>query len=390
MNQEFFTNLPSELIINILSRLPVRTIISCKCVCKSWLNLLNTPEFARSHLSKSVPGLILWQIQSQLSEHLEIFEFEDELDLERHELHYNPVTKISCREFINEDHPGLGIQGSANGLVCFRKIGQHPETVYICNPITRDYIQLPNPGTIWHYPTTVTYGFGTSKISGQHKVIRIYHEYRRDPDTYKLLGIPKSECRVYTLGTGGSWRSIDPGPKLEYNCRSIGAFLNGNLHWLVADLEGFACISCLDLETEVFSTFSPPAALPERRRFLGGLTGLGDCLCMCDNSSDDEIVIWVMKEYGVEKSWTKEFVISKLPDYAGEPYEVVYPIKIFKDGEILMAWEDFHLFYHSTKNGTTASVGIAGLQTADCIGAMLHTPTFLSLKRFAMENVCSF
>ncbi|KAL0314221.1 UNVERIFIED_CONTAM: hypothetical protein Sangu_2266500 [Sesamum angustifolium] len=97
-----------------------------------------------------------------------------------------------------------------------------------------------------------------------------------------------------------------------------------------------------------------------------------------------------MKEYGVEKSWTKEFVIRKLPDYAGESYEVVYPIKIFKDGDIMMAWDDFHLFYHSIKNKTTASVDIAALQTAGCIAAMLHTPTFLSLKSFAMENVRSF
>ncbi|KAK4391177.1 F-box protein [Sesamum angolense] len=325
MNQELFTNLPSELIINILSRLPIRTIISCKCVCKSWLNLLDTPEFARSHFSRSVPGLILWQRQRDLdSEHFE---------------------------------------GSANGLVCFRKLGQHPETVHICNPITRDYIQLPTPGTIWYSPTTVTYGFGASKASGQHKVVRIYHECIRVPDTHELLGIPKSECWVYTLGTG-SWRSIAPGPKLEYNSRSIGAFLNGNLHWLVADSEGFARISCLDLETEVFSTFSAPD-LPEMSRFLGGLTVLGDCLCVCDNASDDEIVIWLMKKYGVEKSWTKEFVIRKLPDYAGESYEVVYPIKIFKDGDIMMAWEDFHLFYHSIKNKTTASVDIAALQTAE-------------------------
>ncbi|KAL0326281.1 UNVERIFIED_CONTAM: putative F-box protein [Sesamum radiatum] len=279
MNQEFFTYLPSELIINILSRLPLRTIISCKCVCKSWLNLLDTPEFAKSHLSISVPGLILYESRGHL-EYLEVFEFEDELDLEAHELHYNPVTEISSREFINED------------------------------------ILLPTPGTIWHYPTIVSYGFGASKTSGQHKVVRIYHECRRDTNTHKLLGIPKSECWVYTLGTG-SWRTISPGPKLEYNCRSIGAFLNGSLHWLVTDLEGSNRISCLDLETEVFSTFAPPPALPGSRRFLWGLMVLGDHLCICDNSSDDEIVIWLMKEYGVEKSWTKEFVISKLPDYAG-------------------------------------------------------------------------
>ncbi|KAI3464427.1 hypothetical protein Pfo_021090 [Paulownia fortunei] len=253
MNQEFLTNHHQYSL-----KTSVRTIISFKCVCKSWLNLLETHKFAKSRLSKSVPRLVIYQSDR----YLKIFEFEDELNLEHHELHYNPVTEFDSRAFISLPHAAIGIEGSANGLHSWNRI-------------------------------------------------------------------------------------IAPGAPLEYNCRSIGAFLNGNLHWLVADLKCSYWISCFDLETELFSTFSPPPPLRRSGRFLGGLVACGECLCLYDNTSDDEIVFWLMKEYGVEKSWTKEFVISKIPDLAGESYEVVYPIKVFKDGDIWMSWEDSCLFYYN-------------------------------------------
>lgn len=58
-----------------------------------------------------------------------------------------------------------------------------------------------------------------------------------------------------------------------------------------------------------------------------------NCLCICDNTAGDKIIIRIMKVYGVEQSWNKEFVIHKGPDHAGESYEVVFPIKVFKDGD---------------------------------------------------------
>ncbi|KAK6114753.1 hypothetical protein DH2020_007022 [Rehmannia glutinosa] len=384
---QFFTNLPSEIIIDILSRLPIKTIRACKCVCKSWLELLETHEFANSHLSKSVPGLVIHQSE-MWSELIQIFEFEDEPDIEHHELHYNPVTEIDLNAFINPSHRSIGIEGSANGLLFLREINTQPNVFYICNPITRECLELQSQEKfVYSYPTIVTYGFGVSKITGQHKVVRIFHECVRHPDTHALLRIPKSECHVYTLGTG-SWRKFSCNATFEYNCRSIGAFMNGNLHWLVSDLKGCHWISCFDLETEVFSKFSLP--FQKSGGFLAGLFVLGDCLCLCDNTSDDEIVIWLMKEYGDEKSWRKEYVISKVPDFAGESYEVVRPMKVFGDGDILMAWQDFHLFYYSSKAKTLAGINMFELRTPGRVDSMLHTSSFVSLKNFTMENVISF
>lgn len=101
-----------------------------------------------------------------------------------------------------------------------------------------------------------------------------------DNESYAYLGATKSECHVYTLGTG-SWRSIASGDPLDYRGNTTGAFVNGNLHWLACDLNGSQWISCFDLETEVFSTFPCPH-LPGSRGFGGHLSVLGDCLCYCE------------------------------------------------------------------------------------------------------------
>lgn len=42
-------SLPDELIEGILLRLPVKSLLRFKCVCKSWLSLISNPQFAKSH-----------------------------------------------------------------------------------------------------------------------------------------------------------------------------------------------------------------------------------------------------------------------------------------------------------------------------------------------------
>jgi hypothetical protein len=41
--------LPHELIIQILLRLPVKSLLRFKCVCKLWLTLISDAHFANSH-----------------------------------------------------------------------------------------------------------------------------------------------------------------------------------------------------------------------------------------------------------------------------------------------------------------------------------------------------
>ncbi|KAL8482124.1 hypothetical protein ACS0TY_028327 [Phlomoides rotata] len=389
-NQGLFANIPPEIIIEIISRLPVPSILSCKCVCKSWLTLLESNEFVKSHLLKAISGLAVYRFCLKL---YKFFDFEDGLDLEHHGLHYKFVTEFNI--------PGCNgwIAGSADGLLflCNRNNLLKHHALHVCNPITRDYIELDcNEFVDDSCGGVVTYGFGSSKITGRHKVVRIFQEKVPVPGgpVYFPLGlplhcVPKFECvcHVYTIGTG-LWRRISPVAHLEFRPDSCGAFLNGNLHWSVSDFEGppQLWISCFDLETERFSTFSTPLL---NSALTAPPTILEDCLCLCDNSLADGIAIWLMKEYGVEKSWTKQFFIGYPLPFENIYFYVdaAYPIKVFKDGDILLAWEhEFH--FYSKKNHTVQR--LESFELHHDINAFPYTPSFLSLKSFEMEKVVSF
>ncbi|XP_042068097.1 F-box protein CPR1-like [Salvia splendens] len=236
MDQDFFEYLPSEIVVNILSRLPTRAATVCKCVCKPWLGLLATPEFVNSHISRSVPGIAV----ETRSRSYDVIEFVDELGLSFDDEHR---TNVAFNFELPFDEP---MHSSANGLIFL--YGVIHEDLILCNPITRDYIKLPCPRQTSPKDQidTETFGFGVSKMTGQYKVVRLFSE-KPLHEEYKI------ECQVYNVGTG-SWRkvpsgSIDSSLRLYEDVR--GVLLNGNLHWMVDKTTNFSCrwVLRFDLET---------------------------------------------------------------------------------------------------------------------------------------------
>ncbi|KAL8485731.1 hypothetical protein ACS0TY_027860 [Phlomoides rotata] len=386
-----FNMLPSDVIVEILSRVPVQSVMICKCVCKSWLHLVRSPGFVKSHLSKSVRGLMVFR-QDNWSDLYNFLEFKDEVVIEDHDLHYNSITLFDL------SFTGW-LYGSTDGLLFMCELSaleSKPDDLYLCNPITREYFNINSPQEFAYTShQRVTYGFGSSRRSGQYKVVRIFHYRILDPVTWRWLVTSEVESHVYTLGTG-SWRRAASGGWVEYLDHVTGLFLNGNIHWVVRDANCCIKISCFDLETESFSTTHVPP-FPDNGRSLNysdlTLFEWGNCLGLCDNTSEYEIAIWVMKEYGVERSWTKKFVTSKLVidfDIANCMSAVLYPIKIFQDGDILFAWKDFFLVYYSSKTDTIQEVDMFRVPSDNMLDAILHTPSFLSLRSFGLENVISF
>ncbi|KAL8458291.1 hypothetical protein ACS0TY_035968 [Phlomoides rotata] len=144
-------------------------------------------------------------------------------------------------------------------------------------------------------------------------------------------------------------------------------------------------ISCFDLETEHFSTLSAPFPWNGEYKNLVSLNLFvwGDCLGLCDNTSANDIVIWLMKEYGVGNSWTKEFVTSHILDNFGFT-STAHPIKVFRDGDILIQWNEFFIFY-SSKTKSSQKVDILNNPHVYHNNAILYTPSFLSLKSFGLD-----
>nr|GEY44558.1 hypothetical protein [Tanacetum cinerariifolium] len=86
-----FEDLLGNVMVDILSRLPCKTICRCKCVCNDWRNLINGSYFANIHLSRSSPeGLMIFQLSMVDVSILKWVEIKEELD-HRQSLHHDPV-----------------------------------------------------------------------------------------------------------------------------------------------------------------------------------------------------------------------------------------------------------------------------------------------------------
>ncbi|XP_042010601.1 F-box protein At3g07870-like [Salvia splendens] len=265
MEKDFSTILPQEIWRDILGRLPIRSFMRCKFVCKSWGDMIEGGD-----IESSTPKSLLafgnrdtgYAICDEAGQPL--FQFGSP--------HYN-----CSRDLVD----------SVNGLLLVWDSGhKYHLNLLICNPITSKYVELP----LLPVGSSYIFGFGVSKLSGQYKIV--------SGDRWR-------PHHVYTLERGGLWRSIaaeETTTRFSLPTHMSGAFFNGNLHWLASDSERNHVVCCFDLETELSTMFSLPADAYGYNEFFG-LCVLDCLLCLCDSSKDSHVFIWTMNNYGDVSSW---------------------------------------------------------------------------------------
>ncbi|CAH1444704.1 unnamed protein product [Lactuca virosa] len=326
-------DLPGHVIVDILSRLPVKTIIHCKCVCKKWLDLVSDSYFANLHLSARSPaGFIIHHYSREekaidtVTGILRLMEVEDELD--HHHLLHNPITSLDLN---------------------------HREGI-----------------------AEIVYFFGVGSLTQEYKVIRIFQRnIPHDPTSTSRPSLLEAE--VYTLGTG-QWRSLGHVPYLDN--RFDGSFFNGHAHWTVLFQDSPNKIYAFDFDKETFELFpSPPSESGDYFPSLGVING---CLCQCD-TYESKLIVWVMKEYGINNSWHKELVIEKIisPVLNMLWDQTIYLIEGFKDGTILMGISLGAMFIYCPRRKTIVDTEIFG----GFIDGLAYRPSFLRLHNFENERV---
>ncbi|OVA07453.1 hypothetical protein BVC80_8779g9 [Macleaya cordata] len=244
----------------------------------------------------------------------EINNIDDDDDDDKHNDYssYKTLTKI--------DHPPITerplfdlMLGSCNGLVCF--FVPHDgmdDPIYICNPITGEYVYLPRFTCGKHASShhKLVGGFGYLHSTNEYKVVRTYYDY----DEPSLVG----HVQVYTLGDGNGWRN--KGDTTHF-IGSSGVFANGYLHWI--DIGAKKNIVAFDLAEEEFRLLpSPPCLLLRSRNLVYfSLQLLGGCLCVVCIDKGKCVDIWALKNKKKKKnssyddednswSWSREFSIA--------------------------------------------------------------------------------
>ncbi|XP_059626712.1 F-box/kelch-repeat protein At3g06240-like [Cornus florida] len=273
--------LPDDLVTIILSRLPAKSLVRFKRVCKSWRNLFNQPHFVKMHLSRLSKDRKL--AFSCCSRTLQL----------RRELLVQSGDDLTAKHILPPftEEP-VSIFGSCNGLLLLQTHLSH--TLYLVNITTRELNKLP-----FMYTPSMSYGFG----------------YDASTDDYKVVAISSRVASLYTMKTN-SWRRIQDFPsKAGVSNSQPCLLLNGILHWFCCHV--WKMIS-FDLAEEKFRDIP----LPHLQRIescsnyvvcRGYAVGvLGGCLCINVTGVDDcrsGTKFWVMKEYGKRESWTKLGII---------------------------------------------------------------------------------
>ncbi|XP_038901410.1 F-box protein At3g07870 [Benincasa hispida] len=352
-------NLPHDLLLHILSRLPISSLIQFHSVCRSWRLLAqHTQDFC--HKNDNFRCLIFhcdYPIRNQLY-------FVDFPPFTQHKYSVKRIFTPFAATM-----PEYDVVGSCNGFLCLSD-SLYNEKLFVYNPFTRDYLELPKTKEISN--PDVVCGVGFHPETKQLKIVKIVYSrgFRRIQRRFH-----HSEVQVFTLGSS-DWRSIG---RINHHLAQgqSPAVVNGRLHWVSQPRRyhlGRTIVS-FDLASEEFIDIPKPD-FGSLSRCNYHLVILNDCLSAAVYCSHGKMEIWVMKQYGVKESWVKSFNIGSYMPKAlkQEATEMSFKVSkialrgrivrvvcILNSGEILLEYRNRALVLFNPNTGKFKDVSFEGI-----------------------------
>ncbi|CAN0864852.1 F-box/kelch-repeat protein At3g23880 [Linum grandiflorum] len=159
-------DLPQEVAIDILARLPIREIVKCRSVCKTWHSLISTTAFQSYHLNNNNTGqkLILFRHDVDEIERTELYRLcIDDADFPGTVIHEFQSPFTAANRY-------LRILGCCNGVICFED--DLEKRVALWNPCIRKLVEIPPP-ILDHKPYSGAVGYGYDAVNDDYKLVRI-------------------------------------------------------------------------------------------------------------------------------------------------------------------------------------------------------------------------
>ncbi|KAG6428291.1 hypothetical protein SASPL_112542 [Salvia splendens] len=325
--------LPNDVIIEILTRLPVKPLLKFKCVCKSWRALISSTQFVAAHLefSKSAPNLtthrLILKYRGNTTKQCSVNSI----------LHQSvpEAFDLSC-SLISERY--RWVVGSCNGLVCLLI---DKKEMILWNPSTGICKKLPDCGVeinVGDYYSYYTSGLGYDKSSDDYKVVGFFNNNR---DLSEVM------VQVYSL-KNDKWKRIE-NFKGRWSMDGTATFANGKLYWIANqgnELESGWDILSVDLETEEYEMLQVPSYVKSGyysssacsssacgsavASGVGGLVSEGSLHVLCSHLESTEV--WTMDVGGGD--WTKVATVPYIDDFLKYSYKKAS--YVLKDGQVLL------------------------------------------------------
>ncbi|XP_074313586.1 F-box protein CPR1-like [Silene latifolia] len=286
--------LPVDIVhYNILIKLPAKSLLRFKSVCKDWYNLINSSKFISIHQKHTLEShdscdLLLF-FDSEITWTWTWTLFYTYLDAT------NYTSRIRTKMETFED--SFDIVGSFNGLICLKFSGSG---FLLCNPVTREYSRLINCPNLFDpvHLRDVYYGSGYDVVSHDYKIVDIESratEFGQDWIAY-----------VYSTNSN-SWKkdqkNHDPIRRWRYPDKSV--VVNNKSHWITSNYTPLCSESILtfNLHAEELGEITYPTSLQTDRK-LELMVSRGRLCTFATHPIFSNVSMWVMKEYGVVESWT--------------------------------------------------------------------------------------
>ncbi|XP_058785030.1 F-box/kelch-repeat protein At3g23880-like [Vicia villosa] len=309
INNDSLPNLPIDIVAEIFCRLPVKLLVQLRCMCKSWNSLISDRSFTRKHLSLSTTHRL----------HYAKYRNKQYLIHNSYPLESVLSTKVKQRRLSFNS-----IAGSCDGILCL--YDKPKGCVVLWNPSIRKFKELPPfqnceiLKTVYIY---MTVGFGYDHVSDNYKAVVLYYSGTNFFDTTKV--------KVHTLGTD-FWKTSESFSFGAVFGEQSGTLVRDTINWMAYTewpRKGPIFIVSFDLGNDSYQKLLPPDHAEISTNYLR-LSVLRDCLCLVSGHH-----IWVMKEYGIQDSWTKLFSFSCIQDPTKD-YSLSNALYIFEDGQLLL------------------------------------------------------
>ncbi|MCD7461339.1 hypothetical protein HAX54_045909 [Datura stramonium] len=296
-----FSDLPEDLVMEILSRFPVKCLLQLKCVSKNWYVLIENPIFIQKHLqniNNPTSYFVHHYFLDTMKSGFTLFQYHDDDD-EQNKL----VSKSHLYQDVLKTSAHLWeVVGPLNGL--FLLYNDQEQDVALWNASTKEFkplpmsqpLNCPNSFSLCSYK----FGFGFEPSNtGDYKVV-----WMRDYwDMYSEDWHSPTIISIYTLSTN-SWRNFEEFKVCSRDvAKSSGnTYLNGFYYWRACKNDK---IFGFDMRNDKIVEIQTPKSFVSKQ---GDLSLFNDSIAMYIYEPiivgrETSIDIWVMEKDGY---WAKK------------------------------------------------------------------------------------
>ncbi|XP_010480824.1 PREDICTED: F-box protein At3g57590-like [Camelina sativa] len=337
--------IPTDLIMEIFSRLPAKSVARFRTLSKLWGSMLHLPYFTQLFLTKSSARPRLLFAIKRCSEWLFLSSPQPQ----------NPYDKSSLVLAANFHRKFVGRitshASSSDGLIIFPDVCKLGEAVrVICNPTTGKYATLPKLSMMTSRESTDLFGF--DPIDKQYKVL-IMGYVTFDETVHYIL----------TLGTGHMrWRRIQC--PISHHVCSTGICINGDLYYLADKMDEKShgktnLLVCFDVRSEKFKFVDAEFAYDNWRTTLINYKGkLGVINWNYDDAHVIELSMWVLED--MEKHEWSEYIYT-LPENKDLDVDDITIAGVTATGEIVFSslnstCKPFYVIYYNPEKNTLQNI----------------------------------